>query len=126
MNEAFLARRFKLDLEYRHVYINVQRSGLHKLACRYPAFPCAHIVNQILSHTDSKTMTINSASRQRLAYFLALDYHLMYHLLEPKTLMDSYFYATKNYLSIKDIFKRYVQESKKENHSISQTYCLDS
>jgi len=32
VNEAFSARSFKEDLEDRHVYINVQKSGLLKNA----------------------------------------------------------------------------------------------
>jgi len=59
------------------------------ISCRFPTFPCEDIVSWILSHTYPKTMTLNSANRQRLDSFLTVDYHLMYHFPKPESLMDS-------------------------------------
>ena len=45
VNEAFSARSLKVDLEDWQVYINVQKLGLHKVACKYRVFPCADNVS---------------------------------------------------------------------------------
>jgi len=52
-------------------------------------FPCVDVVSWIVSHIDPKTRTLNNAIGHRLAYFLAPDYDLMYHLPELELLIDS-------------------------------------
>lgn len=74
VNEVLSLKSFKIDLEDRQVYVDVQRSGLHKIACRYPIFPCADIVSSIFSWTNNKTMTLNNSSGHRLASFMAHDF----------------------------------------------------
>lgn len=122
VNEAFSARSFKENLEDRQVYINVQKSGSTKFACRYLTFPCADIVSWRVSHTDPKNMTLNNGNGQMIFYFLALDYHRMYRLLELEPLMDSYFYSITNYLSTKNILKIWVKELAKFCQTPTKTY----
>lgn len=122
MNEAFSARSFKVDLEDWKVHINVQKSGLPNVACRYLYFPCADVASWINLRTDPKTMTLNNTIGQRLASFLAPNYHLMYHLSKPKSPMDSYFYVTTIYLSTKDIVKIWVKEPTKFCQTSTNTY----
>lgn len=43
VNEAFTVT-FGEDLEDHQVYVNIQKSGLYRIACRYPAFPCADMI----------------------------------------------------------------------------------
>lgn len=117
-----MARNFKEYLKDCWVYVNVQQLGLHRIAYRYLTFPCANIVSWILSHIDPKTMTLNSASGQRLSSFLVADYHLMYHLPKPESLMDLYFYATTSYLRTKDIVKGLVKEPTKFHQTPTSTY----
>lgn len=36
---------FKEYLEDNQVYVNIHKSGLYKVASRYPSFPCAYIIH---------------------------------------------------------------------------------
>jgi hypothetical protein len=49
VNETFTGT-FGEDLEDRQVYVNIHKSGLYRIACRYPAFPCGHDSLDRLSH----------------------------------------------------------------------------
>jgi len=53
---------FKEDLEDLHVYVKIHKSGLSKVACRYPAFPCADTIHWVVSHTNPKMMTLSNAN----------------------------------------------------------------
>lgn len=127
VNEVFLEKSFKADLEDWQVYINVQRSGLHKISCIYLFFPCADIISWTLSHMDNKTMILSNSNGKRLAYFMEPNYQLMYHFLMLESLMDYHFYAITNYLSTKDIVKIWVKEpsnSTKHLTTLSRTNIL--
>lgn len=77
VNEAF-AGTFREDLEDRQAYVNIHKSGLYWIACRYPAFPCVDMIHWIVSHTVPETMTLSSVSEMKLATFWAHDYDEMY------------------------------------------------
>lgn len=44
INDIF-AGSFKEDLEDRQVYVNIHKSAMYRVACRYPAFPCTDIIH---------------------------------------------------------------------------------
>ena len=44
VNETF-AGTFGEHLEDRQVYVNIHKSGLYWIACRYPVFPCADMIH---------------------------------------------------------------------------------
>lgn len=44
VNEAF-AGTFGEDLEDLQVYVNICKSGLYRIACRYPAFPSSDMIH---------------------------------------------------------------------------------
>jgi len=64
---------FEEDLENRSVYVNIHKSGLYLIACRYPTFPCADMIHYIISHTDPETMMLSSVSGTKLATFRVKD-----------------------------------------------------
>lgn len=70
----FMMTTYKEYLEAKQVYINVQRLGLHKIACRFLIFPWTCIIKWILSHIDEKTMILNRISAQRLASFVVYEF----------------------------------------------------
>lgn len=72
--ESFSEKDFKEDLEEQKLCINFQISGMHNFSYRYLAFPCADVINWIVSHIDVKATTLSSTSGQRLAMFMAVDY----------------------------------------------------
>jgi hypothetical protein len=84
VNDAF-AGTFGEDLEDRQVYVNIHKSGLYQIACRYPhVFPCADMIHWIVSHTDPETMTLSSVSGTKIATFRAQDYDEMYQMSEAR------------------------------------------
>ena len=70
VNDAF-AGTFGEDLEDRQVYVSIHKFGLYQIACKYPVLPCADMIHWIISHTDPKTMTLNSVSGTEIATFRA-------------------------------------------------------
>ena len=71
---TIFAGNFEENLEDRQVYVNIHKSGLYKVACRYPAFFCAYVIHWIVSHTDPETMVLNNVNGIELATFNAKDY----------------------------------------------------
>lgn len=61
VNDAFTGT-FGEDLEDHQVYMNIHKSDLYQIACKYPAFPCVYMIHWIVSLTDPKTTTLNSVS----------------------------------------------------------------
>lgn len=51
------------------MYLNIQQSGLYKIACRYPTFPCVDVISWIVLHIDENMMELSSANGQKLATF---------------------------------------------------------
>lgn len=59
VNDTFLGT-FGEDLENCKVSMNIHKSGLYYIACKYPAFPCTDMMHYIISHTDPETMVLIS------------------------------------------------------------------
>ncbi len=72
VNDAF-AGTFGEDLKGRQVYVNIHKSNLYWITCRYPIFPCTDMIHWIVSHTDLKTMTLSSVSREKIGTFMEHD-----------------------------------------------------
>jgi len=70
VNETF-ASTFGEGLEDSQVYVNIHKSDLYWIACRYPAFPCTDMIHWIISHSDPKMMTLRSVSGTKIATFWA-------------------------------------------------------
>jgi len=104
---------FQEDLEDWQVYVNIHQSGLHKISCRYFAFPCADIIHWIVSHTDPETMTLSNATGTQLSIFKTKNYHQMYHLPQSVNHMDELFYTTQIFVKAMDIIKCWVKEESK-------------
>ncbi len=69
-NDAF-AGTFGEDLKDRQVYVNIHKSRLYQIACRYPVLPCMDMIYWIVSHTDPKTMKLSSVDGTEIATFMA-------------------------------------------------------
>jgi len=110
---AFIVTNYKVDMEGMHVYIDFQKSGFHKVAHKFPIFPCVDIIKCTLPHIDTKIMTLSSVSGQWLSSYMAYDFHLMYHFPFLEAYMDSHFYVVANYLIAKNVIKTWVKEASK-------------
>jgi len=66
VNETF-AGTFGEELEDHQVYVNIHKSNLYQISCRYPMFPCVDMIHWIISHTDPETMTLRNVSGTKLA-----------------------------------------------------------
>ena len=60
---------FEENLEDQQVYVNIHKSGLYKVACRYPTFPCTNVIHWIFSHIDPEMMILSSVNGVELAFF---------------------------------------------------------
>ena len=72
INDTFLGT-FEENMEDRRVYVNIHKSGLYWIACRYPVFQCVDMIYWIVSHIDPETMVLSSTSETQLATFRAKD-----------------------------------------------------
>ena len=61
INDIF-SSTFEENLEDHKVYVNIHKSSLYQIACKYPAFPCAKMIHWAVSHTDPETMVLSSVS----------------------------------------------------------------
>jgi len=119
---VFTTTNYKADLEDRHVYINVLKSGFHKVWCMFPISPYEDIIKWILPHIDTKKMTLISVSGWRLTSYMAHDFHLMYHFPFPKAYIYSHFYAITSCLRTKDVIKIWMKEPSKFHQTPNHTY----
>lgn len=60
---------FKEDLEDQQVCINIHKSGLYMVGCRYLPFPCMDIIHWIVAHTNPEMMALRSMSGTQLFKF---------------------------------------------------------
>lgn len=70
INDTF-SGTFGEDLEERRVHVNIHKSCLCRIACRYPSFPCADMTHLIVSHTDLEMMVLRNVSGTEIATFKA-------------------------------------------------------
>lgn len=105
------AGTFGEDVEDRQVYVNIQKSGLYRIACRYPAFPYAGMIHWIIYHTNPKMMTLSSVSGTKLATLSTQDYDDMYQMLEPAIVMTLPFSLPNNRGNSRDMLKYWVKET---------------
>ena len=68
VNETFTCT-FGEDLEDHQVYVNIHKSNLYQIACRYIVFPCTDMIHLIVSHIDPETMTLSSVSGTKIVTF---------------------------------------------------------
>lgn len=95
VNDAF-ASTFGEDLEDFQVYVNIHKSILYNIACKYPMFPCAYMIHCIISHTDRDTMTLSNVRGIGIATFRAQDDENMYHMLKLVITMETPFIIPNN------------------------------
>lgn len=107
------AGTFNEDLEDRQVYINIHKSDLYRVACRYPAFPCVDIIHWVVSHTDPEMMTLSNTSGTHFSTFRSEKYHQMYHFPQSVNYMNALLFTPNNNVNSRDILKRWVKEPSK-------------
>ena len=44
INNTFMQDRFPGDVEYLHGYINIKKSKMHRITCRFSVIPCAKVI----------------------------------------------------------------------------------
>lgn len=121
VNEAF-AGTFEEDFEHYQVYVNIHKSGLYQIACRYPAFPCADIIHSIVSHIGPETMTLSSVSGTKLATFWAQDYDDIYQMSKLVIIMETPFNLPRGSANSRDILKNCVKELARFKMTPNQIY----
>ena len=99
INTIFVGN-FVENLEDRHVYVNIHKSGLYKVACRHPTFLCIDMIHWIVSHTDPKMMILSSVE----------DYQQIYHFPQLVNEIDAPFYTLNSRVNTRHILKCLVWE----------------
>jgi len=108
INDIF-SGTFEENMEDHKVYVNIHKSGLYWVACRYPTFPCTDMIHWIVSQTDLEAMVLSSASGKKLAIFREENFQEMYHLPKPVNTMDAPFTNPNNNAKSRDILKSWVR-----------------
>jgi len=96
---------FEDNLEDHRVYVNIHKSGLYQVACRYPALPCIDMIHWTVSHTDLEKMLLSCVSGTELTTFRAKELQVMYQLLQSVITMDSTFTKPSTSTNARDILK---------------------
>lgn len=109
VNEEF-AGTFEEDLKYCQVYVNIHKSRLYRIACRYPVFPSVDMIHWIISHIDPETMTLSNVSGTKLVTFWTWYYDEMYQMSEPMTVMKTPFNLPNSSANSGDILKNWIKE----------------
>lgn len=108
INETFVGT-FMEHLKDCQVYVNIHKSSLYWITCRYPAFPCVDMIHRIISHSNPETITLSSVSGTKLATLWEWDYDEMYKISEPVTVMETPFSLPNNIANSRDILKNWVK-----------------
>lgn len=109
VNNAF-AGTFGKDLKDFQVNVNIHKSDLYWIACRYPMLPCMDMIHWIVSHIDPETMTLRTVSGMEISTFREQDYDKMYQMTEPITIMETPFILPSSNANSRDILKNWVKE----------------
>lgn len=104
VNDAFTST-FGEYLKYCQVYVNIHKSSLYWIACKYPVLPWAYMIHWIILHTDPNTMTLSSISGTNIATFRAQDYEQMYLMLNPMITMKTPLTLRNRNAKSRDILK---------------------
>ena len=121
VNDAFPST-FGEDLEDHQVYVNIHKSDLYQIACRYPVFPCTNMILWIVSQTNPETMTLSSVNGMEIATFRAHDYDEMYQMSKLVIIMETPFILPNNNANSRDILKNLVKELAKFRMTPNQIY----
>lgn len=116
------AGSFEEDMEGRQVYVNIQKSGLYMIACRYLVFLCTDIIHWVVSHIDPETMTLSNTSGTQIATFRTKKYYQMYHFPKLVNHMDALFFTPNVNVNNRDIMKHWVKYPSKFRMTHKQVY----
>lgn len=100
--------------------MNIHKSGLYQIACRYTMFPCADI--WIATHIDLEKMVLSSVIETQISTFRVKDFQEMYHLPQLVITMDTPFTRPSNNANSRDILKRWMKKPSKFTKTPSQVY----
>lgn len=103
---TYFSDTFEENLEDYNFYFNIHKSGLYRVVCMYPTFPCRDMIHWIVIHIDLETMVLSSFSVTKLATFRQQESHKVYHLLQPVVTMDAPFTRPSSSVSSRDMLKR--------------------
>lgn len=120
--QSSICRNFWEDFKDYQVYLNIHKSRLYQITCRYLMFPCTNIIHQIFSHTNLKMMTLSSVSGMNIGIIWAQDYDDMYEMLKPMTIMETPFNLPSRSDNSRDILKNQVKEIARFRMKTNQIY----
>lgn len=81
---AFMQNVFSEKLEDKKLYINIQRSIIHGVACIFLVLPCEKVIQWILLHMDSNNLVISSESGKDISPYHPHDLRSYYNMGIPR------------------------------------------
>lgn len=66
---TFMKEKFPEDLEDVHAYINIKRSKIHKIECKFPVLSCIEAIEWIILHMDYSHLVLRNESGDYLATY---------------------------------------------------------
>ena len=79
-----MQENFVEDLEDVHAYINIKKSRMHRIACRFLIMPCAKVIEWIITHMDDSHLMICSESGSQLTTYYGEDMQTYYKIQRVK------------------------------------------
>lgn len=73
INKGHIFTQFQ-GISRRQVDVNIHKSGLYRVACKYLTFPCTDIIHLVVSHIDPEMMTLSNMSGTQLSNFRTKNY----------------------------------------------------
>lgn len=111
MQETFLE-----DLEDVHAYINIKKSRIHKITCRYLVMSYTKVVECIITHMDCSHHVIRSESGSHLATYYGEDMQMYYKMLKSNEYANNSFYTRWTTLNTTNVIKKWSWELAKFSH----------
>lgn len=96
---------FPKDLEDVHAYINIKKSRIHNITCKYPVTPCDEVIEWIVTHMDDSQLVLCSESGKHLATYYGEDMQTYYKMLKPNKYANDSFYKIQDNLDTNNVIK---------------------
>ena len=74
-----------VGFEDMHIYVNIERLALMKVATRPEIFPCSEVIGWILPKADLTRMVLENIEKQGYATYIHDYVSIEYHLPSPQT-----------------------------------------
>lgn len=87
-----MQEKFLKELKYVNEYINIKKSRMHKVSCRYLVMPCVEAIEWFITHMDDFHLVLCSESGSDIATYYGDDMQTYYKMIKPTKYENDNFY----------------------------------